>query len=168
MCVAIHQPSDAGAEDMVQLYGLDRVRDRELLERLWRETHDVQRACYLLGYRKVVGGLEPYLRDAARWYARLTAAPTDPVALLNWRNRASYDGHAERLLNVRNKLEVLWQVVHENSDFVAQLPQGVKKPEDVVSELNSAHILGLRDHIQWDETAQQKLRDVSPLPAPFS
>lgn len=162
MCVAMQRPAP-GAEDIVSLYGLDRERDRELLERLWTEAHAVSRACYLHGYRKAVSGLEPYLENAGYWYNELATAQTHEIALADWANRATCSDHDVRLYSLRNKLEILWQVAQEDERLRAQLRPSVPKPEDVLLTLNSAVVLGMRDHILWDATAQQHLHDVSTL-----
>lgn len=163
MCVAMQKPAP-GADDMVSVYGLDRERDGKLLNQLWTEAHAVSRACYLHGYRKVVDGLEPYLENAGYWYAELSRAQTHEIALADWANRATSGDHDVRLYSLRNKLEILWEVAQDNERLRAQLQPSDLKPEDVLLRLTSAVALAMRDHILWDATAQEHLRNVSTYP----
>ncbi|KAI8316303.1 hypothetical protein K4K59_000201 [Colletotrichum sp. SAR11_240] len=158
MCVSAGAAPNDPANDPVQLYGLDREKDKDLVNLLQSQAQTVSRACYLLGYRTAVFSMQAYLNNAGEWYGILASVLTSPVYLADWKNRASgSEGMAKTLYDIHTKLDLLWEAANAEESLKAKLPKGVKSPTEVISILNAAGLDAALDSIEFDDTARQNI-----------
>lgn len=68
-CAAVERP-DKKLADPVETFGWDRVRDKDIIQKVQTQYRDAALKCYRLGYVRSVHSFRPYLKDAKFWYKR--------------------------------------------------------------------------------------------------